>query len=56
LHGWVLAHFKQIVLRKPEVEYKRADPLVGRWKPPRGYADPGHYRDIIDLMEHVNVI
>jgi len=49
-------HFKQLVSRKLELEYERADPLEGRWKPTRGYADPGHYNGVIKLMEHANVI
>jgi hypothetical protein len=51
-----MTHFKQLAPRKLEPEYERADPLVGRWKPIRGFSDPGHFRCIIDLMEHANVI
>jgi len=51
-----MAHFKQLILRKCEPKYERADPLVGRWKSIRGYADHGHYRSLLDLMEHHNVI
>ncbi|RHN48458.1 hypothetical protein MtrunA17_Chr7g0264011 [Medicago truncatula] len=36
LVGWVLARFKKIIPRYPEPEYKRVDPLVGKWKPLRG--------------------
>ena len=51
-----MAHFKQIFLRKPELEYKCVDPLVSKWKPLMGYVDPKHYRGVVDLMEHTNVI
>jgi len=37
-------------------DYERADLLVGRWKPPRGFFDVGHYITAIDSIEHAHVI
>jgi hypothetical protein len=31
-------------------------PLLGRWKPPGGFYDVGHFRTEIDSMEHTHVI
>jgi len=56
LHGWVLAHFRHLVLRNKYLDYDRADPYVGRWKSPRGYSNAGHFRGLMDSMEHCHVI
>jgi len=29
---------------------------VGRWKPPRGFADVGHFRGLMDLLEHSHAV
>ena len=54
--GWVFAHFKQLVQRKRDKDYMRADPHVGKWKPHMVFFDHGHFRSAIDLTEHHNVI
>jgi len=41
LQGWVFAHFKSLLPRKVEEDYERADPLVGKWKPLRGFTNHG---------------
>ena len=49
-------HFRQLVPRRPNEDYDRADLLVGRWKPPMGFSNVGHFRTTIDSMEHAHVI
>ncbi|RHN49885.1 putative protein-serine/threonine phosphatase [Medicago truncatula] len=56
LVGWVLAHFRHIVPRRKYEDYERENPYVGRWRPPRGYSDAGHFRGLMDSMEHCHVI
>jgi len=56
LQGWVLAHFRHVVPRRPFEDYDREDPYVGRWKPPWGFADVVHFRGLMDSMEHCHVI
>jgi len=51
------AHFRNLLLRIDNDEY---DPtiasLVSQSKPPRGFTDPGHYKDVIDSLDHSHVI
>ncbi|XP_039687170.1 protein MAIN-LIKE 2-like [Medicago truncatula] len=57
LVGWALAHFTNLIPRIHNDDYEPAlAPLVDQWKPPRGFFDPGHYRDVIDSMDHSHVI
>ena len=57
LQGWVLAHFMNLILRNRNDKYDLVvSPLVDKWKPPRGFVDPGHYKDVIDSLEHSHVI
>jgi len=51
-----LAHFRHLVPRRLDPDYLRADPFVGRWKPPRGFTDLGYFKTAIDSMEHAHVI
>jgi hypothetical protein len=47
-----LAHFSNIILRINDDAYNpTVSPLVSKWKPPRGFTDPGHYRAAIDSMD-----
>ncbi|RHN66508.1 putative aminotransferase-like, plant mobile domain-containing protein [Medicago truncatula] len=56
LEGWVLAHFRHLVPRRKYEDYDRGDPYVGRWKPPRGFADDAHFICLMESMEHCLVI
>jgi len=56
LQGWVFAHFRQLVPRRLDPDYLHVDPLVGRWKPLKGFFDVGHYITATDSMEHAHVI
>jgi len=57
LQGWIFAHFRNLISRIPNEDYDPAiAPLVSQRKPDRGFTDPGHYRDVIDSLEHSHVI
>jgi len=56
LQGWVFAHFRHLIPRRKYEDYDRANPYVGRWKPPRGFADVAQFRGLMDSMEHCHVI
>jgi len=50
-------HFRNLLPRNRNYEYDLAlAPLVDQRKPPRGFSDPGHYRDAIDSLKHSHVI
>jgi hypothetical protein len=51
-----LAHFSNIISRIDDDVYDPTiSPLMSKWKPPRGFSDPGHYRAAIDSMDHSHV-
>ena len=50
-------HFRNLLPRIRNDEYDPAlAPLVSQWKPPRGFNDPGHYKDAIDSLDNSHVI
>jgi len=49
-------HFTKLVSRRLDRDYVRADPLVGRWKPTRGFSDAGNYITTIDSMEQTKEV
>jgi len=52
-----LAHFTNIISRIDDDAYDPTiAPLVSQWKPPRGFSNPRHYRDVIDSLDHSHVI
>ncbi|RHN40847.1 putative aminotransferase-like, plant mobile domain-containing protein [Medicago truncatula] len=56
LVGWTLAHFSNIIPRIDDDAYDPAvSPLVSEWKPSRGFSNPGHYRAVIDSLDHSHV-
>lgn len=51
-----LAHFSNIIPRIDDDAYDPAvSPLVSEWKSSRGFSNPGHYRAIIDSLDHSHV-
>ena len=51
-----MAHFSNIIPRIDDEDYDpTVAPLVSQWKPPRGFSNPGHYRDVIDSLDHSHV-
>ena len=57
LQGWVFAYSRNLLSRIHNDECNPAlAPLVRQWKPPRGFTDHGHYRDVIDSLDHSHVI
>jgi len=56
LQGWTSAHFSNIIPRIDDEDYDpTVSPLVSQWKPPKDFSNPGHYRDIIDSLDHSHV-
>jgi len=53
LQGWTLAHFTNIIPRIEDEDYDHTvSPLVSQWKPPKGFSNSGHYRAVIDSLDH----
>jgi len=57
LQGWVFLHFRNLIPRNLNEEYDpTVAPLVDKWKPPKSFSDPGHYKNAIDSLDHSHVI
>ena len=52
-----MAHFRNLIPRNLNDEYDTdVAPLADKWKTPSCFSYPGHYRDVIDSLEHSHVI